>query len=52
MERLKDYLLMEEEFVQNQKSIVTTDAKEEVCLVFKHCHESSFLHQALLEASI
>eukprot|EP01028_Stygiella_incarcerata_P007497 TRINITY_DN310_c0_g1_i1.p1 TRINITY_DN310_c0_g1~~TRINITY_DN310_c0_g1_i1.p1 ORF type:complete len:443 (-),score=145.88 TRINITY_DN310_c0_g1_i1:270-1598(-) len=29
MERMKDYLLMEEEFVQNQKSIVATDTKEE-----------------------
>lgn len=33
MERIKDYLLMEEEFIQNQERLKPREEKNEVCVL-------------------
>lgn len=41
MDRIKDYLLMEEEFIKNEERLKPQDEKHEVFWIYK---ETSFIH--------
>lgn len=42
MERIKDYLLMEEEFVQNQEQLKPQEEKAQVCIVIQYFNLISY----------